>query len=418
MDYQACLEYVSRNCTRNIPGGFERTKRLAELAGSPQETLQIIHIAGTNGKGSTASAIASVLQQAGYRTGLFTSPHLECYEERIRINGELISQEAFAEIFTWLIEQAVPVLLEEGMHHPGEFELLTAAGWIYFKDKTDFVISEVGLGGTLDPTNVITKPVLTVITPVSLDHCQILGNTVSEIAREKAGILKAEVPLVLAPQHPDACAAICERADNLHVPVTVLQESEIQKQPLKTAMQGSYQQMNCHTALAAVKNLRARGYLHITDEQIKKGLETAFWPGRMEYLDLGENRSILLDGAHNPAGISSLTENLRMLYAEKELILFLSILDDKEQFQMLKEILPYASAVVLTHPAYNSRAQNWKALQEWVTELVPDCPCRMYDDYQEGLKQEMAALQPGQMLCITGSLYLLGDCRKLLHAYL
>ena len=183
-------------------------------------------------------------------------------------------------------------------------------------------------------------------------------------------------------------------------------------------MQGSYQQMNCHTALAAVKNLRARGYLHITDEQMKKGLETAFWPGRMEYLDLGENRSILLDGAHNPAGISSLTENLRMLYAEKELILFLSILDDKEQFQMLKEILPYASAVVLTHPAYNSRAQNWKALQEWVTELVPDCPCRMYDDYQAGLKQSMAALQPGQMLCITGSLYLLGDCRKLLHAYL
>jgi len=182
MDYQSCLEYMSRSCARNVPGGFERTKRMAELLGNPQDRLSVIHIAGTNGKGSTAAAISSVLQQAGYRVGLFTSPHLERYEERIQINGELISEEAFAAVMTQLIEQVVPVLLEEGMHHPGEFELLTVAGWMYFQNKTDFVVLEVGLGGTLDPTNIIKNPVLTVITPVSLDHCQILGNTVAEIA--------------------------------------------------------------------------------------------------------------------------------------------------------------------------------------------------------------------------------------------
>ncbi len=418
MEYQSCLDYLSRNCTRNIPGGFERTRRMAELAGNPQEDLRTIHIAGTNGKGSTAAIISAMLQQAGYRVGMFTSPHLERYEERIRINQQMIAEDDFADFLTELIEQVIPVILKEGMHHPGEFELLTVAGWMYFRNQTDFVISEVGLGGTLDPTNLITKPVLTIITPVSLDHCQILGNTIAEIAREKAGILKSEVPLILAPQHPDARKAIYEKADNLEVLVTALQEADIRKNPLKTAMQGSYQQMNCHTALAAVKNLRERNLVKITDEQLENGLQNAFWPGRMEYLDLGRNRAILLDGAHNPAGISSLAENLQLLYSDRELILFLSILDDKEQLTMLQEILPLASAVVLTCPAYNNRAQNWKQLQEYVQKLVPHCPCRIYEDYREGLEKEIAALSSGQMLCITGSLYLLGDCRKYLHMYL
>ncbi len=418
MEYQSCLDYLSTNCTRNVPGGLERTRRMAELTGNPQEALCTIHIAGTNGKGSTAAMISSMLEEAGYRTGLFTSPHLECYEERIRINGQLIPQSDFAEVLTVLIEQVIPVLLQEGMHHPGEFELLTVAGWMYFRGKTDFVVSETGLGGTLDPTNLITRPVLTVITPVSLDHCQILGNTVAEIAGEKAGILKQQVPLILAPQHPDALQVIVQKADDMQVPATILRQSDIAGKPLNIAMQGSYQQMNAHTAMAAVENLRLRGLIHITDAQIKEGLQKAFWPGRMEYLDLGENRAVLLDGAHNPAGIAALAENIRTLYGDKELILFLSILDDKEQLTMLQEILPLASAVVLTHPAYNMRAQNWKELENQVQELMPNHPCRVYDDYREGLQKELADLQSGQMLCITGSLYLLGDCRKLLHAYL
>ncbi len=413
MDYQACLQYLHKNCARNIPGGFERTKRMAALVGDPQEQLQTIHIAGTNGKGSTAAAMASILQQAGCRVGLFTSPHLERYEERIRINGDMIAEEAFAAILTELIEQVIPVLLAEGMHHPGEFELLTVVGWLYFKDKTDFVVSEVGLGGTLDPTNIITKPVLTIITPVSLDHCQILGNTVAAIAAEKAGILKAGVPVITAPQQREALQAIVQRADTLQVEVTALNSEQLPV--IQTNMKGRYQQMNCYTALAAVKNLCQRGLVQITDEQIHAGLQCAFWPGRMEYVELGDGKALLLDGAHNPDGISALAKNLRELYADRQILLFLSILDDKEQYTMLQQILPLASAVVLTRPEHDQRAQNWRQIGETIQQIAPGCPCRVYDDYKDGLQQELNMLQAGQMLCITGSLYLLGDCRKLLH---
>ena len=413
MDYQSCLNYMSTHCARNIPGGFERTERMAELLGNPQEKLRIIHIAGTNGKGSTASVISSILQQAGYRVGLFTSPHLERYEERIQINRELISEQDFAEVLTRIIEKVIPQLLAEDMQHPGEFEILTAAAMFYFADKTDFAVFEVGLGGTLDPTNIIKAPLLTIITPVSLDHCQILGDTVEAIAREKAGILKQGVPLIAAPQQPEALQAITNMADRLQVPVKAVRMENLI--PIKTSMQGAYQQMNCNTALEAVKNLQERGLVQITGEQIADGLQNAFWPGRMEYIELEDNRSILLDGAHNPAGISSLAENLRSLYADKRLILFLSILDDKEQVSMLNEILPLAEAVVLTCPEHDYRSKNWKQMEQAVQNIKPGCPCRMYENYRDGLKQELDTLQPGEMLCITGSLYLLGDCRKVLH---
>lgn len=416
MEYQSCLNYLSSSCARNVPGGFERTQRMAELMGNPQDHLRTIHIAGTNGKGSTAAIVTSILQQAGYRVGLFTSPHLECYEERIQINGQMISREDFAAILTRLIEQIVPKLLEEGMQHPGEFELLTVAGWLYFQDKTDFVVSEVGLGGTLDPTNIIKVPVLTVITPVSLDHCQILGSTVAEIAREKAGILKAGVPVIVAPQQPEGLQAIQNAAEILQVPVTAILPESLQ--PMETSLQGVYQQMNCNTAVAAVHNLAERGILSVTQEQIASGLQQVFWPGRMEYRNLGQQRAILLDGAHNPAGIACLAENLRSLYSDRELVLFLSILDDKEQLPMLREILPLASAVVLTRPEHDQRAQHWRQMERTIQEIVPGCPCRLYEDYRDGLQREVENLKPGQLLCVTGSLYLLGDCRRALHEIL
>lgn len=416
MDHQACLDYLNSHGARNVPGGFARTMRMAELLGNPQENLRIIHIAGTNGKGSTAAMIASILQQAGYRVGLFTSPHLERYEERIQINRQLIPEEQFAALLTQLIEQIIPKLLDEQMEHPGVFELLTVASWMYFQAQTDFVISEVGLGGTLDPTNIITKPVLTVITPVSLDHCEILGQTIAAIAREKAGILKAGVPAIIAPQQLEGLQAIQAVAEQLQVPVTVV--SMESKDWIETSLQGIYQQMNCRTALAAVQNLQQRGVIQVSEAQIAAGLRQVSWPGRMEYLSLGQNRAILLDGAHNPAGIECLAENLRLLYADRELILFLSILDDKEQYTMLSEILPLASAVVLTKPEHDQRAKNWKQLEQLIRTLRPDCQCRVYEEYRQGLQQEVAMLQPGQMLCITGSLYLLGDCRRLLHSQL
>lgn len=416
MNNQACLEYLHVNCQRGTPGGYARTMRMAELLGNPQEQLKIIHIAGTNGKGSTAALVEAMLRQGGYRVGLFTSPHLERYEERIQINRQLIAPEEFAAILTRLIEQVVPVLLAEGMAHPGEFELLTVASWLYFQQRTDFVILEVGLGGTLDPTNIIQHPLLSIITPVSLDHCQILGNTVGQIAKEKAGIFKPGIPAVIAPQQPEALAAIVAAAEEKQTPLIVLHEDDLQ--PIHTSLQGLYQQMNANTALAAVHNLQQRGWITITEEQTLAGLQQVTWAGRMEYLDLGDEKGILLDGAHNPAGIACLAQSLQQDYGQRSIVLFLSILDDKEQVAMLREILPLAARVVLTRPAHSQRAQHWQQIQQYIAALAPECPCAVYDSYQEGLEQTLAQLQPQDLLCITGSLYLLGDCRAYLRTVL
>lgn len=412
MEYRECLDYMQQHCQSGIPGGFARTARMAELLHNPQKDLRVIHIAGTNGKGSTAAAIEAMLRQAGYRVGLFTSPHLERYEERIQINRQLITESDFAAILSRLFIEIVPILLAEGMAHPGEFELLTVAGWLYFKNCTDFVISEVGLGGTLDPTNVIERPLLTILTPISLDHCQILGDTVAKIAGEKAGILKAGVPAIVAPQEETALQVIQERAARLAVPLTVLDRNTLS--PVTTNLQGQYQQINCNVALAAVRNLLQRNIAVIIEMQMLAGLQQVQWPGRMEYIPLKQERGILLDGAHNKAGMEALAENLRILYADRKIILFLSILDDKEQDGMLEEILPLVHAVVLTKPEHDQRARHWLDLQQKMKEKAPDCPCVLFEHYQEALLQTIAGLMPGQLLCITGSLYLLGDCRRFL----
>lgn len=412
MNYQACLDYLHINCRRGTPGGYGRTVRMAELLGNPQEQLRIIHIAGTNGKGSTAALVESMLRQGGYQVGLFTSPHLERYEERIQINRQLIAPEDFAAIFTSLIEQVVPVLLAEGMGHPGEFELLTVASWLYFQQRTDFVISEVGLGGTLDPTNIIQHPVLSIITPVSLDHCQILGDTVGQIAKEKAGILKAGVPAVIAPQQPEALASIEAMAEEKQTPLIILRKEDLQ--PVHTSLRGTYQQMNANTALAAIHSLQQRGLVHLTEEQLAAGLQQVAWAGRMEYISLGDGKGILLDGAHNPAGVACLVDSLRQEYSQRNIVLFLSILDDKEQVTMLREILPLAARVVLTRPEHDDRAQHWQQIQQYIAEIAPDCPCAVYDSYQDGLTQTLTQLKENDLLCITGSLYLLGDCRAFL----
>ena len=348
---------------------------------------------------------------------MFTSPHLERYEERIQINRQPIPEAEFTAIMSHLIEDVIPQAMADGMSHPGAFGLLTLAAFQYFAGKTDFVVLEVGLGGWLDPTNIIKAPLLSVITPLSLEHCGILCDTIEQIAKEKAGIIKPGIPAVTAPQEARALAVLKADAAEKQSPLVCLYKDTLQ--PVATSLVGSYQQMNCNTALAAVQNLAERGIVQVTEEQIAQGLLHVSWPGRMEYFPLDGEKAILLDGAHNPAGIAGLAENLRALYHDREIILFLSILDDKEQVTMLKEILPLASAVVLTRPEHDDRAQHWMQIEQYIHAIAPDCPCRMYDNDKAGLKQEVERLQAGQLLCVTGSLYLISDCRSsLLHEFL
>lgn len=412
MNYQECITYLETVCPRGSSGGKERTAKMAELLGNPQEKLRIIHVAGTNGKGSTSAVMESILRHAGYRVGLFTSPHLERYEERIQINREPIPEAEFTAILSHLIEVVIPQAMAEGMSHPGAFGLLTLAAFQYFSENTDFVILEVGLGGWLDPTNIIKSPLLSVITPLSLEHCQILGDTIAQIAKEKAGIIKYGVPAVIAPQEESALEVIRADAAAKHAPLVCLQKETLRV--VHTNLNGAYQQINCNTALAAIENLQARGLIAVTQEQIEDALLHVFWPGRMEYFALDDGKGILLDGAHNLAGITCLAENLRTLYQDRAIILFFSILDDKAQVEMLKEILPLASAVVLTKPAHDDRAQHWLQMAQYIHEIVPDCPCRIYEDDKIGLRSEVEHLVDGELLCITGSLYLISDCRSYL----
>lgn len=412
MNYQECITYLEQVCPRGSSGGKERTAIMAALMGNPQEKLRIIHVAGTNGKGSTSAVIESVLRHAGYRVGLFTSPHLERYEERIQLNRQPIPESEFTAIMSHLTEDIIPQAMADGMSHPGAFGLLTLAAFQYFADKTDFVVLEVGLGGWLDPTNIIQSPILSVITPLSLEHCKILGDTIEQIAKEKAGIIKPGIPAVIAPQEPKALNVIQEDAAEKHAPLVCLYKETLQF--VHTNLTGAYQQMNCNTALAAIRNLQERNIIAATQEQIDAALLHVSWPGRMEYFPLDGGKAILLDGAHNPAGIACLAENLRDLYSDREIILFLSILDDKEQVTMLQEILPLASAVVLTKPEHDDRAQHWMQIEQYIHQIAPDCPCRIYDNDRVGLKEEFEHLQAGQLLCITGSLYLISDCRSYL----
>ena len=416
MNYKECLEYLRTHCKRGMPGGIERTCRMVELLHHPEASLRVIHVAGTNGKGSTSAILESILRENGYRVGLFTSPHLIRYEERIQINREMISEEAFAQILSFLAEDIIPQLIYDGMEHPGEFELLTVMSWLYFKDRTDYVICEVGLGGALDPTNLVKDPLISVVTPVSLDHCQLLGNTIAEIAGEKAGIIKYGIPVVAAEQSMDAIKVIRGVAEKKSAPIYIANREE--GETIETNLLGDYQQVNAKTALTVLRVLKERRAVEIEEEALTRGLKRVSWAGRMEYHDLGEGKGILLDGAHNPDGIRCLSDNLKKLYSGREIIFFLSILDEKEQDLMLETLTPFASRVIITKPSSTGRADHWMDIQKRVEKIAPNLPVTLEEQEEEGLKKAVENLKQDQLLCITGSLYLLGDCEKYLQSIL
>lgn len=413
MNMEQCLTYMQENCLRGKPGGLLRTKRMAELLGNPQEGLQVIHVAGTNGKGSVCAIIAAVLQAADYQVGLFTSPHLEDYRERIQLNGQLISAENFAHCLTMLIEQVIPRLLAEGYSHPGEFELLTMAAFLYFLGRTDFVVLEVGLGGELDPTNIITRPLVAVITPISLDHCQVLGGMLTEIAQAKAGIIKRQSQVVCAPQTEAVLAVIRQKCMEQEANWLVL--DAVQQPQYTLALSGDYQQSNCHLALAALDTLREQGVAVVTGQHIEQGLQQVCWPGRMEYISLPGQRAVLLDGAHNPAGIMALANELRKHYWQREIILLLGILDDKEQQMMLEQIAPLAQKIIITRVGNEQRSEQWQRLLDYASGYEKAIAVQAIASPEEAVRSAIARLAPGQLLCITGSLHLLGECRRVLR---
>lgn len=426
MDYIEAINYINDKNKYGSRLGLERISKLLELLGSPHMDLKHIHIAGTNGKGSTASYIATILKEGGYKVGLFTSPYLERFNERISINGEDIPDDRLVEI-TERVKNSIDIMLKEGYDHPTTFEIVTAIGFVYFKEENvDYVVLEVGLGGRLDSTNVIKDSLISVITTIDYDHMDVLGDTLGKIAYEKSGIIKDRGLVLTYPQDKDALNTIKEvsKKRGATLEICPMENVEILKldeyggvfnykyngkeyNNIEIRLIGKHQIYNATLALTAVIMLKERGILEISEEAIKRGLKNTRWPGRMEVLK--RNPLFIIDGAHNIQGIKVLAENLNR-FNYKRLILGIGILKDKEVEPMVKALVDKADEVVVTE-ANIYRKMDATDLEKIVNKYNPHT--HVQDNIKEAVSKAYELAGKEDLILFTGSLYLIGDIRKI-----
>ncbi|MCI9122163.1 MAG: bifunctional folylpolyglutamate synthase/dihydrofolate synthase [Oscillibacter sp.] len=394
--------------------GLDRIRELLCRLGNPQKDLRFLHIAGTNGKGSVCACLAAVLEAAGYRVGLNTSPHLERFTERIQINGEEIPGETLGALLEE-VQTAAGAMAE----HPTEFELITAIALLYFRQENcDAVILETGLGGTLDASNVIDTPELAVLTAIGLDHVALLGSSLGEIAAAKGGIIKPGGDVVSRGGCPQADAVFRRICREREAVLTELDFSRLMVRglgldgtsfdfspwkDLRVPLIGIHQAENAALALTAVECLRDKRW-RISDQAVRQGLAAVRWPGRMEALA----KNFLLDGAHNPHGMRAAAESLRALFPGKHLIFLLGILADKSAGEMLDQLVPLAERVFVLRPD-SPRAMEPEALCGLLRQRgVPAQACA---GAEEGIQAALAAAGKDGAVCALGSLYLCGEIR-------
>jgi dihydrofolate synthase / folylpolyglutamate synthase len=384
--------------------GLENTFKLAVLAGHPEKKLRFIHVAGTNGKGSTCAILESIYRQAGLRTGLFTSPHLVSFRERIQIGRELISERDVVR----LVEKFQALLATFPKdHHPTFFEVLTVMALDYFAEKRcDVVTWETGLGGRLDATNIVT-PLACAITNIALDHQQWLGDTLEKIAFEKAGIIKTGIPIVTAADEPAAVTVIRDVANQKRAPLTILGAIPPGRIPDALPLRGKHQKRNAALAVSVVNLLQKE--IAVSSKQIEAGLKQVQWPGRLQLLKQPDGREILLDGAHNIAGATALREAVEKDFFRENRTLILGVLGDKDWRQICQILAPLA-AQILTVPVSSQRTASPDELTEACRAANPSAAISVCHSLNEAL--QMAASE--KFIIITGSLYLIGEALELL----
>ncbi|TWH59859.1 dihydrofolate synthase/folylpolyglutamate synthase [Desulfitobacterium sp. LBE] len=425
--YQEAKDYLVSLTKFGMNFGLGRIEELLKRVGNPEERLRVVHIGGTNGKGSTTMMTAEILEDAGYRVGVFTSPHLHDYRERITINGEMIPKGEVTRLIQ-ILRPHLEELVQKGVEHPTEFEVNTAMALMYFADqKVDLVLLEVGLGGAIDSTNVV-KPLISVITNVGMDHMDYLGETYEEIAGVKAGIIKAGAITVTAADRPEVLNVIRKKAQEMNSPLWVVGDDvrweirwsgELEQEfdlaglrgaynKLRLRLVGEHQVVNAATAVTVCELLKFEYGMNLERRNIYEGLRKAVWPGRLELLSL--KPKVLIDGAHNVDGAHALAKALN-IFQRQRLVLCLGMLGDKEREKVVDILVPLADEVIITKPN-SPRSGNWEYLHELVKEKGK--PVLTIEEPRLAVEEAFRRLDKEDMLCVTGSLYMIAEARQAL----
>lgn len=415
MNYSEALEYIHSVLWLGSRPGLSRTYELLRNLGNPERGLKFVHVAGTNGKGSTCSMLNSVLVASGYKVGLYTSPYIVRFNERMCVDGEPISDEELAELTS-----VIKPFAEQMEDKPTEFEIITALAFLYFKrHNCDVVVLEVGMGGALDSTNVIESPVVSVITGVALDHTSVLGNNVSEIALQKAGIIKKGRPVVYGGRDETAFAVVSEKAKengselirtkidsicvrSMDVKGTVFDYGE--SESLKLSLCGSYQPENAATVIETVKLLNKNGF-EISEANLRKGLASAKWRARFELL--ADNPPVIFDGSHNIQGVTAACESIKTFFGGKKVVLLMGVLADKDYDEMVKLLSENVFKVFAVKPD-SPRALASDSLANVFAANGVDAEA--YNNINEGVAEAYKfAVSENKPLVMLGSLYMYGD---------
>jgi len=412
---EEAMQFIYRTSWKGSKLGLSRMTALMELLSNPQKKMKFVHIAGTNGKGSTAAMLASVLEEAGYKTGLYTSPVIHTFGERMQVNGKSATEAELIRIANHF-QKYVDIMPDA----PTEFEVITAMSlWFFYEKQCDIIVLEVGMGGRLDATNVIDTPEVAVITSIGLDHMAELGNTVDKIAGEKAGIIKANGVAVCHPQVESVAEVIRKKCKAQGTGVTFVDDSEIvaTKQDLEgqtfeygdlTSLQipfiGAHQLRNAAVAIETAKALRRQGW-SISDNALRKGLKKTLWPGRFEVMK--RSPVFIVDSAHNPQGIQTTIDTLHALFPNKKFLFLFGVLADKDYKAMLDILIPYASGFITVTP------NDPRALPAEMLNLR-GCNVVQCESIAQGVKLAIEMSGENDIICALGSLSMVGQVRECL----
>ncbi len=425
MNYNEAVGYIHSTRKLGWKLGLENMKKLLELMDNPHRGLKYVHIAGTNGKGSIASMISSVLIQSGYRVGMFTSPYVINFNERIRVDGKDIPPDDLADL-TEYVRDKINIMQKRGNNHPTEFEIVTAIAFKYFNMmRCDIVVLEVGLGGRFDSTNIIDMPLAAVITPISFDHMQYLGNTEEKIAFEKAGIIKNKCDVVMYPQNNKVKKVIVDKCLDTD---SVLHEVDFEKliitrfdesgqvfsygdyKNMKIPLIGDHQAKNALISLITLEILQNKGFNKINKESLRKGFESVYWPGRLEIIR--KNPVFIIDGSHNPGSVEVLRNTLLKYFPGKKFLFIFGVLKDKDYKEMIKIIAGIARQII------GVTLKNERALpaKEFTGFLKYYCNNVLISDtIEKAIRISFEISSLDYVICAFGSLYYLGEIKKIVE---